>query len=74
MDCVCSLEQTHSGVSYESPLSMLKSRNKADNVYPFKPQLLSGHLLGNSCSLGLPYILVVVTLSICDLSYFPFWF
>ena len=35
--------------------------------------LLSGHLLGISCSLGLPYVLFVF-LNICNFSYFPFWF
>ena len=35
-------------------------------------QLLNGHLLGNSCSLGWPCVLCIVT--ICNLSYFPFWF
>ena len=31
--------------------------------------LLSGHLLGNSCSLG-----SLCILTICNFSYFPFWF
>ena len=35
--------------------------------------LLSGHLLGNSCSFGLPYVLFCI-LNICNISYFPFLF
>ena len=36
-------------------------------------RLLSGQLLGNSCSLGLQYVLFVF-LTICNISYFPFRF
>ena len=35
--------------------------------------LLSGHLLGNSCPLGLPYVLIVFCLFVFFV-YFPFWF
>ena len=35
--------------------------------------LLSGHLLGNRCSLGWPYVLFCI-LTICNISYFPFLF
>ena len=35
--------------------------------------LLSGHLLGNSCPLGWPYVLIVFCLFVI-LIYFPFWF
>ena len=34
--------------------------------------LLSGHLLGTSCSLGWPYVLCI--LIICNLSCFQLWF
>ena len=34
--------------------------------------LLSGHLLGNSCPLGWPYVLVVICLFVFFI-YFPFW-
>ena len=36
-------------------------------------RLLNGHLLGNSCSFGLPYVLFCI-LTICNISCFPFWF
>ena len=36
-------------------------------------RLLSGHLLGNSCSLAWPYFLFCI-LTNCNISYFPFWF
>ena len=36
-------------------------------------RLLSCHILGNSCSFGLLYVLFCI-LSICNISYFPFWF
>ena len=36
-------------------------------------RLLSDHLLGNSCSLGWPYVLFCI-LTICSISYFPIWF
>ena len=29
--------------------------------------------LGNSCSLGRPYVLFCI-LTFCNISYFPFWF
>ena len=35
-------------------------------------RLLSGHLLGNSFSLGRAYALFRI-LTICNISYFPFW-
>ena len=34
-------------------------------------RLLSGHLLGNSCSLVGQYVYIF---TICNISYFPFWF
>ena len=37
-------------------------------------RLLSGHLLGNSCSHGWPYVLFVFWLFVILYSYFPFWF
>ena len=36
-------------------------------------RLLSGHLLGKSCSLGLT-ICSLCTLTICNFGYFSFWF
>ena len=38
MDCRYSLEPPRRGGSNEYPQSMFMSRNKANNVYPFKPQ------------------------------------
>ena len=35
--------------------------------------LLSGHLLGNSCPLGLQFVLIVFCLFVIFI-YFPFWF
>ena len=35
--------------------------------------LLSGHLLGNSCPLGWPHVLIVFCLFVIFI-YFPFWF
>ena len=35
--------------------------------------LLSGHLLGNSCPLGGPFVLIVVCLFVTFI-HFPFWF
>ena len=35
--------------------------------------LLSGHLLGNSCLLGWPFVLIVSYLFVIFI-YFPFWF
>ena len=35
--------------------------------------LLGGHLLGNSCPLGLPYVLIVFCLFVI-LIYFALWF
>ena len=35
--------------------------------------LLNGHLLGNSCPLGLQFVLVVFCLFVLFI-YFPFWF
>ena len=35
--------------------------------------LLSGHLLGNSCLLGWPFVLIVSCLFVIFI-YFPFWF
>ena len=35
--------------------------------------LLSGHLLGNSCLLGWPFVLIVFCLFLIFI-YFPFWF
>ena len=36
-------------------------------------RLLSGHLLGNSCSFGYSYVLFCI-LTICNISYFLLWF
>ena len=38
-ECGYSLEPPHRGVSNEYPQSMFLSRNKKNNVYPYKPQL-----------------------------------
>ena len=38
MDCGYSLEPPRRGGSNEYPQSMFLSRNKKNNVYPFKPQ------------------------------------
>ena len=38
-----------------------------------KFRLLSGHLLGNSCPLGWPYVLIVFCLFVVFI-YIPFWF
>ena len=35
--------------------------------------LLSGHLLGNSCPLGWPFVLIVLCIFVIFI-YFPFWF
>ena len=35
--------------------------------------LLSGHLMGNSCPLGLQFVLIVFCLFVIFI-YFPFWF
>ena len=38
IDCGYSLEPPHRGGSNEYPQSMFSSRNKENNVYPYKPQ------------------------------------
>ena len=38
IDCGYSLEPPHRGGSNEYPQSIFLSRNKKNNVYPFKPQ------------------------------------
>ena len=38
IDCGYSLEPPQRGGSYEYPQSMFSSRNKENNVYPYKPQ------------------------------------
>ena len=38
IDCGYSLKPPHRGGSNEYPQSMLLSRNKINNVYPYKPQ------------------------------------
>ena len=38
IDCRYSLEPPHRGGANEYPQSMFLSRNKKNNVYPFKPQ------------------------------------
>ena len=38
IDCGYSLELPHQGSSNEYPQSMFLSRNKKNNVYPYKPQ------------------------------------
>ena len=38
IDCGYSLEPPHQGGSNKYPQSMFLSRNKKNNVYPFKPQ------------------------------------
>ena len=38
IDCGYSLEPPHRGGSNEYPQSMFLSRNKKNNIYPYKPQ------------------------------------
>ena len=40
IDCVYSSEPPHRGGSKKYPQSMFLSRNKNNNVYPYKPQVL----------------------------------
>ena len=40
IDCVYSLEPPRQGGSKEYPQSMFLSRNKKNNVYPYKPPVL----------------------------------
>ena len=41
--------------------------------YTFSSVLVRGHLLGNSCPLGWPYVLIDFCLFVIFI-YFPFWF